>query len=1092
MILTYTLNAQGLEGETHEVGFIENDDLVVIKGDPVNRAYVFSRPEWLCKNMIELPKFRRCFIHPKGKLLLLLDLPFLISQWDLETLKLENQYLLNGYLYGNRSDINTWLNYDLTMLVVYGRYQNWDMFYTYSVETGVIMAKRKIDTVLTAIIDRIEFFGTPKKERFLIRGHFPKSFKLTLKMADPYTLQVYSAINLLKHDGHEIEVFTVHQKHIIRVWKNHLFVQELVENLWTEYLRSVIGDNNKIPTFFCGETVKKMLMDTLDNYKSDPESTPKKHTFQGDSISWSVTYHDRFETRRYFALKAHILKHEDKEEESQDNEEKSREPVEISVELPSSHFLLGGSTYFMECKLLESEDFLMITPIGVFIWTIKINKQIMQKNKSIGLLYYWGIYDGTRSRTPQEGIIVNLESIIDADHLKFSINKLLPPPHFNWIVKMRKRSTWYTDYDKGWKGWGTNAPNFQDLLDYYMDDVLFLELYGDVLMCALLQEDDDDLIEAFFKKYLKLSEFQIEDGNLSSFSKLANIIFSSLPKLSEKSFTFVTRLLAHLAFIPSHNFKDSLVSNSDASHLQHCGEYFHLTKTSLINRVNFWISFNYPMFYEPFKFPFSFYHESKAQLTIKLMFPLLNFSTYSKEYTTLQEFIIPRYNSFSFSFPSEVYEWWGLEALVQFKWHTYGRYYYLVMWAIYTAFMCSFTVTVTMSQLSWGTKVILLQLTIFLGIFHLIFEIRRFIHNPRLFMSSYWHWFNLVMILFPICTSFSWLQTGKLPLWETVISTLLLELKFLLYFRAIKYFGTYFAIMIRVAQRVFSFLVVWAIFIFAFAHSLHLLLRPTTVYSDQQSYIGGVNNSWNIASKRQYVSPNDIIENTTEDFDENLTMFSMLYSSFLAVYFMMTGDISLISPSVLAEDWILVLLLVLFSFTTTIYLMNLFIGLLSLAINEANNKQSFLHLRAMTLSEIELFWMLPSQRRKLNWFPDFINYEATVDELRQLVSLVRDKNYASSNPPYLSSSLLEMINMTIKVDTIEGVGLKIDGIEKKINGIEGEVKHMMKSEGVENRFNEFGEDIKNIEEKLNIIMNLVEKLSSSQKDSEDNGNRDEV
>ncbi|CAG8616046.1 21540_t:CDS:2 [Gigaspora margarita] len=505
----------------------------------------------------------------------------------------------------------------------------------------------KIDTVLTAIIDRIEFFGTPKKERFLIRGHFPKSFKLTLKMADPYTLQVYSAINLLKHDGHEIEVFTVHQKHIIRVWKNHLFVQELVENLWTEYLRSVIGDKNKIQTFFCGETVKKMLMDTLDNYKSDPESTPKKHTFQGDSISWSVTYHDRFETRRYFALKAHILKHEDKEEESQENEEKSREPVEISVELPSSHFLLGGSTYFMECKLLESEDFLMITPI--------------------------------------EGIIVNLESIIDADHLKFSINKLLPPPHFNWIVKMRKRSTWYTDYDKGWKGWGTNAPNFQDLLDYYMDDVLLLELYGDVLMCALLQEDDDDLIEAFFKKYLKLSEFQIEDGNLSSFSKLANIIFSSLPKLSEKSFTFVTRLLAHLAFIPSHNFKDSLVSNSDASHLQHCGEYFHLTKTSLINR-----------------------------------------------------------------------------------------------------------------------------------------------------------------------------------------------------------------------------------------------------------------------------------------------------------------------------------------------------------------------------------------------------------------------NYASSNPPYLSSSLLEMINMTIKVDTIEGVGLKIDGIEKKINGIEGEVKHMMKSEGVENRFNEFGEDIKNIEEKLNIIMNLVEKLSSSQKDSEDNGNRDEV
>ncbi|CAG8475852.1 15214_t:CDS:2, partial [Dentiscutata heterogama] len=901
----------------------------------------------------------------------------------------------------------------------------------------------KIESVPPAVIDKLEFFGTGKEEWLLVKGHFPKTFrKLTHKIANPYTLQIYSAINLLKHGEHEIEVFTVHQKHIIRI-------------------------PTEFQPFFCGETVKKMLVDTLENYKTNQNSgsESKKQTFQGNLLSWNVVYHDRFETRRNFSLKAQIFNHEQ-------NEEESREPIEKSIELPSNHFLLSKSTYFMECKLLESEDLLMITPIGVFIWTVKSDGEI-------GLLYYWGIYDGIRSKIPQEGLIMNLEWILDNDHLKFSNKKLLPPPHFNRVVKMRKRSTWFTDNDREWV---SNAPNFHDLLDDYMDNVLLLELYGDNLMRALLQEDDDELIEAFFKKCLKLSELQIEEGNLSSFSKLVNIIFSSFPQLSEKSFTFVTRLLAHLAFIPSHNFKDSLVSNSNASHIQHCGEYFYLTETSLINRVIFWISFNYPTFYKTLKFPISFYQKSKAQLTIKLMFPLLNFSTYSKDYLTLQELIVPSNNSFTLSFSSEIYEWWNLEALVQFKWDTYGRYYYFFMWAIFTAFMCSFTIAATMSQISWSKKVILLELTIFLGIFHLIFEIRRFIHNPRLFILSYWHLFNLVVILFPIFTSISWLRTEKLPLWETVISTLFLELKFLLFFRAIKYFGTYFAIMIRVAQRVFSFLVVLAIIIFAFAHSLHLLLRSN---SDQQSNSGDVNNS-------QYILSNYTAENIMEDSDDdNLSMFSMLYSSFLAVYFMMTGDISLISTSVLAKDWILVLLLVVFSFTTTIYLMNLFIGLLSLAINEANNKQSFLHLRAMTLNEIELFWMLPSQRRKQTWFPDFINYEVSVDELRQLVSLVYEKNYAGSNPPYLSSSLLDMINMTIKVDTIEGVGLKIDGIEKKIDGIESEVKTMVKSEGVEKRFNEFGEDIKSIEVKINTIMSLIEKLSSSQKDFEDNGYRDE-
>ncbi|RIB12179.1 hypothetical protein C2G38_2101681 [Gigaspora rosea] len=55
-------------------------------------------------------------------------------------------------------------------------------------------------------------------------------------------------------------------------------------------------------------------------------------------------------------------------------------------------------------------------------------------------------------------------------------------------------------------------------------------------------------------------------------------------------------------------------------------------------------------------------------------------------------------------------------------------------------------------------------------------------------------------------------------------------------------------------------------------------------------------------------------------------MFTNLDTAYLAVYIMLTGDSSSVSNWSLTENPTLTLLMVLFSFFTTIYLMNLFIG----------------------------------------------------------------------------------------------------------------------------------------------------------------------
>ncbi|CAG8825323.1 5820_t:CDS:2, partial [Racocetra persica] len=136
------------------------------------------------------------------------------------------------------------------------------------------------------------------------------------------------------------------------------------------------------------------------------------------------------------------------------------------------------------------------------------------------------------------------------------------------------------------------------------------------------------------------------------------------------------------------------------------------------------------------------------------------------------------------------------------------------------------------------------------------------------------------------------------------------------------------------------------------------------------------NNPWNLAQKYKIISSNGTIGESTliEAPDENTNLFTMFSTSILAVYFMLTGDTSAVTSWGLVNNWTLTFLLVIFSFFTTIYLLNLFISLLGNAINDTNNEESFLQLRGEILSEIELFWMLPHQRRKKNWFPEILKY----------------------------------------------------------------------------------------------------------------------
>ncbi|GES85176.1 hypothetical protein GLOIN_2v1774865 [Rhizophagus clarus] len=75
-----------------------------------------------------------------------------------------------------------------------------------------------------------------------------------------------------------------------------------------------------------------------------------------------------------------------------------------------------------------------------------------------------------------------------------------------------------------------------------------------------------------------------------------------------------------------------------------------------------------------------------------------------------------------------------------------------------------------------------------------------------------------------------------------------------------------------------------------------------------------------------------------------------------------------------------------------VYLMNLFIGLLNMAIEKDNNRVSYLIQKAEILAEIELLYLLPHQRRWYTWFPEVIYYYANIDKTRERVKEIMNES----------------------------------------------------------------------------------------------------
>ncbi|CAG8626977.1 1537_t:CDS:2 [Funneliformis caledonium] len=306
---------------------------------------------------------------------------------------------------------------------------------------------------------------------------------------------------------------------------------------------------------------------------------------------------------------------------------------------------------------------------------------------------------------------------------------------------------------------------------------------------------------------------------------------------------------------------------------------------------------------------------------------------------------------------------------------------------------------------------------------------KQVIWNWKIYIVDPWNWFDLSAYFFPVFTSIYWLFYEKPPLPLISISNLFLHFKFMTYLRAFCYFGPYFTIIIGVARRIIYFLFVLFLIIISFAHAFYIILTPNENYDLEQPVNNNdPNNPWNLVNKYQSVTPEGKINSEivfVQQPDSNVNQFSTYQSSLFAMYLFLTGDSSAFSSWSVQENPFMAILLTMFSFMIVVYLMNLFIGLLNLEIEESRASSLVLLQKARILAEIELFLLLPHQRRWHHWFPDTIYYEMPIEEVRQMIIKIIESP-PSDNKPFISNKLRKLVDLKEREETIDYKKLIID------------------------------------------------------------------
>jgi hypothetical protein len=119
------------------------------------------------------------------------------------------------------------------------------------------------------------------------------------------------------------------------------------------------------------------------------------------------------------------------------------------------------------------------------------------------------------------------------------------------------------------------------------------------------------------------------------------------------------------------------------------------------------------------------------------MNPYIKFVNYPQNYNWILELIWPQPSPFVETTNNNIYKTWNGDVLINFKWDTYGKYYFALIWIVFMVLYGCFSAAAMISQqyIDENTRKQLLISTFILGLIHLTFEVRQLFNNPIKYLN---------------------------------------------------------------------------------------------------------------------------------------------------------------------------------------------------------------------------------------------------------------------------------------------------------------------------------------------------------------------
>jgi hypothetical protein len=362
-------------------------------------------------------------------------------------------------------------------------------------------------------------------------------------------------------------------------------------------------------------------------------------------------------------------------------------------------------------KLLNGNTIFILTTIGIYIYFFD------EVKKSISLSYFYYIN--------LDKYCNNMKKLQD-NYKKVLSNQILPSPNYDSI---KLNDSW---------------------VSHVLDNKESLLKYGDEILSFAIKEHKLELIDKIYKKCL----FYFEK-DLGNNSMLLSIINCVMPLLNEYYPEYILR----------YSLETNLIIDSSSYNIKYQNNNFHLYSFQNFQVVNLTQRSKYKMLCYNYDITYfilniiqqlitrlnSFFYKISNRTTnstipmIIFMVPYIKFIEYPQNFSWLLELVYPQSSPFVRTISGNIYKTWNGEAIINFKWNTYGKYYYMIIWIMFMALLGCFTAVATIPQLynNEDIRKQLLITTIILGFIHLSFEIRQIIYNPIEWIYDFWNLFGI-------------------------------------------------------------------------------------------------------------------------------------------------------------------------------------------------------------------------------------------------------------------------------------------------------------------------------------------------------------